>query len=132
LAKDKAFEKQRQVLIIIITRVTLIIRSSILGSVSLMYLLFAIIDHEALVLDVGEENSFVDCDGGDVLIKGVGGALIGVSFVVDVHIVTLLLMEELIIFHLLPFLIFVSITIASIWTFCDIMVRLTTKIANPL
>jgi hypothetical protein len=112
LAKDKAFEKQRQVLIIIITRVTLIIRSSILGSVSLMYLLFAIIGHEALVLDVGEENSFVDCDGGDVLIRGVGGALIGVSFVVDVHIVTLLLMEELIIFHLLPLSSSLSLSLA--------------------
>jgi hypothetical protein len=47
-----------------------------------MYLLlFAILCHETLVADVGEEKALVDDDVGGVLIGGgVGGALVGVPF----------------------------------------------------
>jgi hypothetical protein len=46
-----------------------------------MYLLlFAILSHEAIVADVGEEKAFIDGDVGGVLVGGVGGALVGVPF----------------------------------------------------
>jgi hypothetical protein len=50
-------------------------------SISTMYLLLlAILSHETFVADVGEEKAFVDGDVGGVLVGGVGGALVGVTF----------------------------------------------------
>jgi hypothetical protein len=67
------------------------------------------------VVDVGEENAFVDGDGGDVLIIGVGGALVQVPFLPNVGLVSLLLMEEFLLLHLLlPLLIFVPVIITCI------------------
>ena len=45
---------------------------------SRFYLLFAVLCHEALVADVGEEEAFGDGDVGGVLVGGVGGAFIGI------------------------------------------------------
>jgi hypothetical protein len=47
-----------------------------------MYLLLlAVLSHETLVADVGEDEAFVDGDVGGVLVGGgVGGALVGVPF----------------------------------------------------
>ena len=70
-----------------------------------MYLLLlAILSHETLVADVGEEEAFVDGDVGGVLIGGgVSGALIGVPFLAHVRIAALLLVVSLLLL-LLPFL----------------------------
>jgi hypothetical protein len=55
------------------------------------------------VADVGEAKTLVDGDIGDVL---VGGALIGVLFLSDMHLVTFLLMVEpfLLLHFIIPFL----------------------------
>jgi hypothetical protein len=67
-------------------------------------LLLAILSHETLVADVGEEEAFVDGDVGGVLIRGgVSGALIGVPFLAHVRIAALLLVVSLLLL-LLPFL----------------------------
>jgi hypothetical protein len=86
----------------IITR-ALLIRSSILRSFSRLYLLFALHGHETLVADVGEENTLVDGDIGDIL---VGGALIVVLFLSDMHLATFLLVVEpfLLLHFIIPFL----------------------------
>jgi hypothetical protein len=56
------------------------------------------------VADIVEEEAFVDGDvGGVLVVRGVGGALIGVPFSTYVGITTLLLVV-LILFFLLPFL----------------------------
>jgi hypothetical protein len=43
------------------------------------------------VVDVGEEEAFVDGDVGDVLVGGVGGALVGVPLPTNMGITALLL-----------------------------------------
>jgi hypothetical protein len=65
----KVCKKRRQI-IILFTRATLIIESSIFGGVSRVYLLFALLVHETLVADVGEEKTLVDGDVGGVLVGG--------------------------------------------------------------
>jgi hypothetical protein len=100
-----------------------------------MYLLlFAIISHEAFVVDVGEEKAFVDDDVGGVLVGGgVREALIGVPFPPHVHLATLLLVVISFLLHLLlPFLVVIRITITCIWTFSFKVTGLTTPVANPL
>jgi hypothetical protein len=86
----KVGKKSKQI-IFIFTRTTLITRCSILGGGSRLYLLlFAVLCHEALVADVGEEEALVDGDVGGILVGGgVGGALIGVSFLTHVGIAAL-------------------------------------------
>jgi hypothetical protein len=64
---------------------------------SSFYLLFVVFCHEALVADVGEEETLVDGDVGGVLVGGgVGGALIGVLLPTYVGIAALLLVVSLI------------------------------------
>jgi hypothetical protein len=84
------------------------------------------------VVDVGEEETFVDGDVGGVLVEGgVGVALIGVPLPSHVRLAPLLLVVVLV--HLLlSFLVVVPLTIACIWTFSNIMTGLTTPVANPL
>jgi hypothetical protein len=83
--------------------------------------------------DVGEENTFVDGDVGDVFVGGgVGGALVGVPLPSYVRLAAFLLVVVLLLFYLLPFLVVVPITITCIWTFSNIVTRLTTPVANPL
>jgi hypothetical protein len=103
-----------------------------LGGISRMYLLhFAFLGHETFVADVGEEKTFVDSDVGGILVRGVGGAFIGVPFPSNVRLTTLLVV--ILIFHLLlPFLIVVPVTITCIWTCSKKMTGLTTPVANPL
>jgi hypothetical protein len=82
------------------------------------------------VADVGEEETFVDGDVGGVL---VGGALVGVPLPSYVHHDTFLLVAVfLLLYLLLHFLIVVSVSITCIWTFSNIMIGLTTPVANPL
>jgi hypothetical protein len=99
-----------------------------------MYLLlFAILSHEAFVADVGEEKAFVDGDVGGVLVGGgVSGALVGVTFLPHVHLATLLLVVISFLFHLLPFLVVVPVTITCICTFSYKVTGLTTTVANPI
>jgi hypothetical protein len=99
-----------------------------------MYFLpFAILSHEAFVADVWEEKAFVDDDVGDVLVRGVDGALVEVPFPPNARLATLLLVVVSFLFHLLlPFLVIVPDTITCIWTFSDKMSGLTTPVANPL
>jgi hypothetical protein len=75
----KIGKKSKQV-ILIITRITLITRGCIFSGGSRFNLfLLVVLCHEALVADVGEEESLVDGDVGGVLVGGgVGGALVGV------------------------------------------------------
>jgi hypothetical protein len=86
--------------------------------------------HEALVADIGEEETLVDGDVGGVPVGGVGGALIGVSFPTHMGIAALLLVVSLL---LLPLSLFVvaPVTITRHRTFSDKMTRLTTFIAHP-
>jgi hypothetical protein len=87
---------------------------------------------EALVADVEEEKSLVDGDVGGVLVGGgVGGALVGVPFPPHVRLATLLLVISFL-FHLLPFLFVVPVTVTCIWIFCNKVTGLTTPIAHPL
>jgi hypothetical protein len=76
-----------------------------------VYLLFlAILSHETLVADIGEDESLVDDDVGGVLVRGgVDGALVRVSFPTYVGIAALLLVVPLLLL-LLPLLVFVPIT----------------------
>jgi hypothetical protein len=84
------------------------------------------------VADVGEEKTLVDGDVGGVLVRGgVGGALVGVPLP-SYRLTTLLLGVVLLLRLLLPFLVVVPVTITFIWTFSNIVTRLTAPIANPL
>jgi hypothetical protein len=63
-----------------------------------LYLLFlAVLCHEALAADVGEEEAFGDGDVGGVLVGGgVGGAFVGIPFPTYMGITALLLVVLLI------------------------------------
>jgi hypothetical protein len=92
-----------------------------------LYLYFALLGHEALVANVGEEKSLVDGDVGGVLVVGrVGGTLVGVPFSYNMRITTLLLAITLLLYLLFSVLVFVLITITCIWTLSNIMTGLTT------
>jgi multisubunit Na+/H+ antiporter MnhE subunit len=85
------------------------------------------------VADVGEEKTFVDGDVGGVLIGGgVGGALVGVTLPSHVCLATLFLVVVLLLHLILPFHVFIPVNITCIWTFSNIVTRLTTSVANPL
>jgi hypothetical protein len=63
------------------------------------------------VADVGEEESFVDGDvGGVLVVRGVGGALVGVPLPANMGIVALLLVIPLLLL-LLPPLVVIPVTI---------------------
>jgi hypothetical protein len=128
----KVCKKRRQI-IILFTRATLIIESSIFGGVSRVYLLFALLGHEALVANVGEEKTFLDGDVGGILVGGgVGGALVEVPLPSHVCLATFVLVVALLLHFLLPFLVIVLVTVTCIWTFSNIVTGLTTSVANPL
>jgi hypothetical protein len=97
----KVGKKGKQI-IFIITRASLVTRCYIFGGGSRFYLLlFAILCHEALVADVGEEQALVDGDVGGVLVGGgLDGALIGVSFPIHVGIAALLFVVPLLLLPL--------------------------------
>jgi hypothetical protein len=98
-----------------------------------VYLLLALLSHEALVADVGEEKSCVDGDVGGVLVGwGVGGALVRVPFPPHVCLATIFLVVCLFLHLLLPFLIVVHVTVTCMRTFCNKVTGLTTHVANPL
>jgi hypothetical protein len=66
------------------------------GGSRLYLLLLAVLSHETLVADVGEEEALVDDDvGGVVVVGGVGGALVGVTFPAYVGIAALPLVVSL-------------------------------------
>jgi hypothetical protein len=66
----KVGKKSKQI-IFVFTETTLITRCSILEVGSRLHLLlFAVLCHEALVADVGEEESLVDDDVGGILVGG--------------------------------------------------------------
>jgi hypothetical protein len=62
------------------------------------------------VADVGEEEPFVDGDVGDVLVGGVGGALVGVPLSANMGIAALLLVVFLL-FSPLSLLVITPVTI---------------------
>src|SRR5688572_11536078 len=107
----KVSKKSKQI-IFIITRATLITRCCIFSGGSRFYLLlFAILCHEALVADVGEEKTLVDGDVGGVLVGGgVGGALVGVPLSAYMGIASLLLVVSLL-FSSLSLLVVAPVTI---------------------
>jgi hypothetical protein len=98
-----------------------------------MYLLIlAILSHEALVADVGEEEAFVDGDVGGVLVGGgVDGALIGVPFLPHVRLATLLLAVPFLLHLFLPLLVVVPVTVTCIWAFSNKVTGFTTPVAHP-
>jgi hypothetical protein len=128
----KVGKKGKQIFLIF-TRATLITRCCIFGRGSRFYLLpFAVLCHEALVADVGEEETFVDGDVGGIHVGGgVGGALIGVPFPTHVGI-TALLLVVLLLFLLPPLLVVIPVTITRHRAFSDKMNGLTTFVAHPL
>jgi hypothetical protein len=81
------------------------------------------------VADVGEEEALVDGDVSDILVGGVGGALIRVPFPTYMGIAALLLVVLL----LLPLSLLVAapVTITRHRTFSDEMTGLTTFVAHP-
>jgi hypothetical protein len=83
------------------------------------------------VADVGEEKSLVDGDVCGVLVRGVGGALVGVPLSTNMGIATLLLVILLL---LLPssLLVVIPVTITRQRTFGDKMTGLTTFVENLL
>jgi hypothetical protein len=81
------------------------------------------------VADVGEEKAFVDGDVGGILVGGVGGALIRVSFPTHMGITALLLVVPLL-FSLLPLLVVAPVTITRHRTFSNKMTGLTTLLAH--
>ena len=97
-----------------------------------MYLLFlAVLSHETFVANVGKEQALVDGDVCGVLVGGgVGGALVGVSFLPHVRFAALLLVVSLLIL-LLPLLVFVPVTFTRIWTFSNKVNVLTILVAHP-
>jgi hypothetical protein len=97
----------------------------------LYLLLFAVLRHETLMADVGEEEALVDGDVGGVLIGGVGGALIGVPFPTYVGIAALLLVVSLLLL-LLPLLVVVPVTSTRNRTFSNKVTGLTTPVAYLL
>jgi hypothetical protein len=94
-----------------------------------VYLLFlAVLSHETLVADVGEEEALVGGDVGGVLVGGgVGGALVGVPFPAYVGIAALLFVVSL---RLL--LVLVPVTFTINWTFSNKVTGLTTPLAHLL
>jgi hypothetical protein len=104
-----------------------------LGGGSRLYLLlFAVLCHEALVADVGEEESLVGGDVGGILVGGgLGGALIGVPFPTHMGIAALLLVVPLLLL-LLPPLVIAPVSITRHGTFSNKMTGLTTFVAHPL
>jgi hypothetical protein len=91
-------------------------------------LLLAVLSHETLVADVGEEETLVDGDVGGVLD---GGALVGVPFLTYVGIAALLLVVPFLLL-LLPLFVFVPDTFTRDWTFSNKVTRLTTPVAHLL
>jgi hypothetical protein len=84
------------------------------------------------VADIREEKTLVDGDVGGVLVGGgVGGALVGVPLPSHVCLAAFLLVVVLLL-HILPFLVVVPVSITYIWTFSNIVIGLTTPVANPL
>jgi hypothetical protein len=98
-----------------------------------MYLLILVVlGHEAFVADVGEEKFLIDDDVGGVLVGGgAGGALVGVPFPPHVRFTTLLLVVSFL-FHPLPFLVVVPVTVTCICAFSYKVTGLTTPVAHPL
>jgi hypothetical protein len=88
-----------------------------------MYLLlFAVLSHETLVANVGEEEAFVDGDVGGVFIGGgVSGAFVGDPFPPHVRLATLPLVVPFLFHFLIPLLVVVPVTFTCIWTFCNEM-----------
>jgi hypothetical protein len=125
----KVSKKGKQI-ILIFTRATLITRCCIFSGGSRFYLLsFAILCHEALVANVGEEETLVDGDVCSILVGGgVDGAYVGVPFSTHVGIAALLLVISLLLL-LLPFLVVAPFT--RYRTFCNKMTELTTLVAHP-
>jgi hypothetical protein len=125
--------KKGKQIILIFTRATLITRCCIFSGGSRFYLLpFVVLCHEALVADVGEEETFVDGDVCGILVGGgVGGALVGVPFPTHMGIAALLLVVSLLLL-LLPPLVVAPITITRHRTFSNEMIGLTTLVAHPL
>jgi hypothetical protein len=97
------------------------------GGSRVYLLLLAVLSHETLVADVGEEEALVD---GVLVGGGAGGALVGVPFPTYFGIAALLLIVSLLL--LLPFLVVDPVTSTRNWTFCYEMTRLTTPVAHLL
>ena len=89
-----------------------ITRGCIFSGGFLFYLLpFAVLCHDALVADIGEEESFGDGDVGGVLVGGgVGGALLGVPLAAHMGIVAPLLVVPLL-FSPLALLVVAPVTV---------------------
>jgi hypothetical protein len=108
-------------------------RGCILSGGSLFYLLLlAVLCHETIVVDVGEEKAFGDGDVCGVLVGGgVGGALVGVPLLANMGIAALLLVVPLL-FSSLSLLVVAPVTITRQRAFNDKMTGLTTFVTNLL
>jgi hypothetical protein len=96
------------------------------------FFLFAVLCHEALVADVGEEKALVDGDVGGVLVGGgVGGALVRVPLAAYMGVATLLLVVFLLLLSS-SLLVVAPVTVTRNRTFCYKVTGLTTFVANFL
>jgi hypothetical protein len=125
--------KKGKQIILIITRIILITRGCIFsGGFGFNLLPFAVLCHEALVADVGEEKSLDDGDVCGVLVGGgVGGALVGVPLPANMGIAALLLVVPFLLLSS-PLLVVAPITVTRNRAFCYKVTRLTTFVANLL
>src|SRR5688572_8066285 len=95
-------------------------------------LLFAVLCHEALVADVGEEESLGDGDvGGVLVVGGVARAFVGVPLATNMGIAALLLVVPLLLLSS-PLLVVAPVTVTRYRTFCNKMTELTTFVAHFL
>ena len=103
--------KENTQIILLITSVIITRRFIFSGGVGFNLLLFAILCHEALVADVGEEKTLGDGDVCGVLVGGgVGGALVGVPLPANMGIAALLLVVPLL-FSPLALLVVIPVTV---------------------
>src|SRR5688500_18577301 len=110
--------KKRSQVIFLITNIFITRRFIFSGGFG-FNLLFAVLCHEALVADVGEEESLGDGDvGGVLVVGGVARAFVGVPLPTNMGIAALLLVVSLLLLSS-PLLIIAPVTITRHWTFCN-------------
>ena len=103
--------KENTQIILLITSIIITRRFIFSGGVGFNLLLFAVLCHEALVADVGEEQSLGDGDvGGVLIVGGVARAFVGVPLPTNMGIAALLLVVPLL-FSSLCLLVVAPVTI---------------------
>src|SRR5688572_682369 len=110
--------KKRAQVIFLITNIFITRGFISSGGFRFNLLLFAVLCHEALVADVGEEKSLGDGDvGGVLVVGGVARAFVGVPFPTNMGIAALLLVVPLLLSS--PLLVIAPVTVTRDRTLCN-------------